>query len=75
MLKTTDDFERAAILHRAAIATVQANVRKRLMRAFVARSHLESHDAKDMAGYAHGGGFSVDAGVLIWCTAAAKAIR
>jgi hypothetical protein len=49
----------------AAIAQVQANVRKRLLRAFVARGHLESHDAKDMAAYAHGGGFSVDAGVLI----------
>ncbi|OLP07387.1 putative transposase [Rhodoferax antarcticus ANT.BR] len=49
----------------AAIAAVHANVRKRLLRAFVARGHLESHDAKDMAGYAHGGGFSVDAGVRI----------
>ena len=49
----------------AAIATVQANVRKRILRAFVARGHLESHDAKDMAAYAHGGGFSVDAGVRI----------
>ena len=49
----------------AAIAQVQANVRKRLLRAFVARGHLESHDAKDMAAYAHGGGFSVDAGVRI----------
>jgi hypothetical protein len=47
----------------AATSQVQANVRKRLLRAFVARGHLESHDAKDMAGYAHGGGFSVDAGV------------
>jgi hypothetical protein len=46
-------------------AQVQANIRKRLLRAFVARGHLESHDAKDMAGYAHGGGFSVDAGVRI----------
>ena len=44
---------------------MQANVRKRLLRAFVARGHLESHDAKDMAAYAHGGGFPVDAGVRI----------
>ena len=50
-----------AAINEAAIAQVQANVRKRLLRAFVARGHLESHDAKDMAGYAHGGGFSVDA--------------
>ena len=40
-------------------------MRKRLLRAFVARGHIESHDAKDMAAYAHGGGFSVDAGVRI----------
>ena len=42
---------------------MQANVRKRILRAFVARGHIEAHDAKDVAGYAHGGGFSVDAGV------------
>ncbi len=57
-----------AQINEAAIASVQANVRKRLLRAFVARGHLESHDAKDMAGYAHGGGFSVDAGVRIEAT-------
>ena len=49
-------------------AQIQANIRKRLLRAFVARGHLESHDAKDMAAYAHGGGFSVDAGVRIEAT-------
>ena len=47
---------------------VQARVRKRLLRAFVARGHLQSHDAKDMAAYAHGGGFSVDTGVRIEAT-------
>ena len=52
----------------AAIAEVQAKVRKRLLRAFVARGHLESHDAKNMAAYAHGCGFSVDAGVRIEAT-------
>ncbi len=45
------------------MAQVQADVRRRILRAFVARGHLEAHDAKDMAAYAHGGGFSVDAGV------------
>ena len=40
-------------------------MRRRILRAFVARGHLEAHDAKDMAAYAHGGGFSVDAGVRI----------
>jgi hypothetical protein len=47
---------------------MQANMRKRILRAFVARGHIEAHDAKDMAAYAHGGGFSVDAGVLIEAT-------
>jgi len=51
----------------AAIAQVQANVRKRILRAFVARGHIEACDAKDMveraASSSHGGGFSVDAGV------------
>lgn len=50
-------------------AQVRANVRKRLLRAFVARGHLESHDAKDInervASSQHGGGFSIDAGVRI----------
>ena len=56
----------------AAIATVQAKVRKRILRAFVARGHIEACDAKDMAERAasssHGGGFSVDAGVRIEAT-------
>jgi hypothetical protein len=47
---------------------MQANMRKRILRAFVARGHIEAHDAKDMTAYAHGGGFSVDAGVLIEAT-------
>ena len=40
-------------------------MRKRLLRAFVERGHLDSHDAKDIVGYAHGGGSSVDAGLRI----------
>ncbi len=58
-------FHAAADLDEGAFRQVQANVRKRILRAFVARGHLDAHDAKDMAGYAHGGGFSVDAGVRI----------
>ena len=58
-------FHEATGLDQAAIAQVQANVRKRLLRAFVARGHIEAGDAKDMVAYAHGGGFSVDAGVRI----------
>jgi len=53
----------------AAIGQVQANVRNHILRAFVARGHIEAGDAKDMAEPAassrHGGGFSVDAGVRI----------
>ena len=58
-------FHTATGLNEAVIAQVQANVRKRILRAFVARGHIEACDAKDMAAYAHGGGFSVDAGVRI----------
>ena len=47
------------------LAQVQAYLRKRLLRSFVARGHLESHDAKDMVTSAHGCGFLVDAGVRI----------
>jgi len=58
-------FHAATGLDEAAFRQVQANVRKRILRAFVARGHIEACDAKDMADYAHGGGFSVDAGVRI----------
>ena len=62
-------FHAATGLDAAAFRKVQANVRKRILRAFVARGHLEACDAKDMAERAasssHGGGFSVDAGVRI----------
>ena len=62
-------FHAATGLDEAAISQVQANVRKRILRAFVARGHIEACDAKDMAERAasssHGGGFSVDAGVRI----------
>ena len=60
-----DKFHAATGLDGAAVAQVQLDVRRRLLRAFVARGHLEAHDAKDMAVYAHGSGFSVDAGVHI----------
>ena len=62
-------FHAATGLDEGATAQVQANVRKRILRAFVARGHIEACDAKDMAARAssssHGGGFSVDAGVRI----------
>ena len=58
-------FHATTGLNAAVIAQVQANVSKRILRAFVARGHIEACDAKDMAAYAHGGGFSVDSGVRI----------
>ncbi|MGH8848541.1 MAG: transposase, partial [Polaromonas sp.] len=58
-------------IHLKPIAQVQSDVRRRILRAFVGRGLMEAHDAKDMAAYQHGGGFSVDAGVCI--TAADRA--
>jgi hypothetical protein len=49
-------------LDEAAITEMQAHVRKRMLRAFVARGHIEACIAKDMAAYAS---FSVDAGLCI----------
>ena len=59
------NFHAAMGLDEAAMAQVQADVRQRILRAFVARGHLEACDAKDMAAHVHGGGFSVNAGVCI----------
>ena len=48
-----------------AIAQVQAQVRRRLLRSFVRRGLLPSDDARAMAQWQHGGGFSVAASVRI----------
>jgi len=47
-----------------AVAQVQADLRRRILRAFVGRGLLESFEAKEMLAYQHSG-FSVDAGVCI----------
>jgi hypothetical protein len=52
-------------LDESTIATVHANVCKRILHNIVAGGLLEAHDAKYMVGRAHGGGCSVDAGVCI----------
>lgn len=57
-------FHPASAIDAPAVAQVQATLRKRILRAFVARGLLESSDAKDMLAYQHSG-FSVDAGVCI----------
>ena len=61
-------FHPASGLDDAAVAQVQADARKRIPHAFVRRGLIEADDAKEMAGYQHGGGFSVDARVCIAAT-------
>ncbi len=48
-------FHRASAIDADAVARVQATLRERILRAFVARGLLESCDAKDMLAYAHSG--------------------
>ncbi|MBK7677204.1 MAG: transposase [Candidatus Accumulibacter sp.] len=52
---------------------VHAKVRRRLLRALTRRGVLEPEDAETMANWAHGGGFSLDAGVRIEGTERAAA--
>ena len=58
-------FHAASWLDAQAIAAVQALVRRRVLRTFVRRALIEKCDAEEMAGWEHGGGFSVDAAVRI----------
>ena len=57
-------FHPASAIDETAVAQVQTDLRRRILRAFVGRGLLESCDAKDMLAYQHSG-FSVDAGVCI----------
>jgi hypothetical protein len=57
-------FHPASAIDATAVAQVQADLRRRILRAFVGWGLLESCDAKEMLGYQHSG-FSVDAGVHI----------
>ena len=61
-------FSAATGLEASAIADVQACVRRRLLRVFVRRGLLPGDDARAMALWEHGGGFSVDASVRIPAT-------
>jgi hypothetical protein len=47
------------------LAAVQQQVRRRVLRWFARAGHLDPADARDMAGWHHGGGFSLDASVRI----------
>jgi len=57
-------FHPASAIDETAVAQVQADLRRRILRAFVGRGLLESCDAKEMLAYQHSG-FSVNAGVCI----------
>jgi len=58
-------FHAATGLDPHAIAAVETQVRQRLLRLFVRRGLLPEEDARAMAQWAHGGGFSVDGSVRI----------
>jgi hypothetical protein len=47
------------------LSAVQQQVRGRVLRWFARAGHLEQADARDMAGWHRGGGFSLDASVRI----------
>ncbi len=57
-------FHPASAIDATAVAQVQTDLRRRILRAFVGRGLLESFEAKEMLAYQHSG-FSVDAGVCI----------
>ena len=58
-------FHAAHQLDTLAIQAVQTRARQRILRAFVRRGLIDKDDAKEMAAWEHGGGFSVDASVCI----------
>ena len=57
-------FHPASAIDDPAVAQVQADLRRRILRAFVGRGLLEGFEAKEMLAYQHSG-FPVDAGVCI----------
>ena len=57
-------YHPASAIDATAVAQVQTDLRRRILRAFVGRGLLESLEAKEMLAYKHSG-FSVDAGVCI----------
>jgi hypothetical protein len=58
-------FAEAAALTPEDLAAVHQQVRRRVLRWFARAGHLDPADAQDMAGWHHGGGFSLDASVRI----------
>ena len=61
---TSVTFHTASGIDADAVARVQTDLRRRILRAFVDRGLLESFVAKEMLGYLHSG-FSLDVGVCI----------
>jgi hypothetical protein len=59
------EFAEAPALRPEDLAAVQRQIRTRVLRWFARAGHLDSADARDMAGWDHGGGFSLDASVRI----------
>ncbi len=59
------DFHAATELDTATLAKVQAQVRQRILRAFVRRGLIDKGDRDEMLSWEHGGGFSLDASVYI----------
>jgi hypothetical protein len=58
-------FSEAGALTPEDLAAVQQQVRARVLRWLARAGHLDPADARDMAGWDHGGGFSLDASVRI----------
>jgi hypothetical protein len=58
-------FAEASALTPEDCAAVQQQVRRRVLRWFARAGHLDPADARDMASWDHGGGFSLDASVRI----------
>jgi hypothetical protein len=61
-------FHEATALTRELLEDLQQTVRKRVLRHMVRHGLLEPHDAQDMLGWDHGGGFSLNASVRIEAT-------
>jgi hypothetical protein len=58
-------FAEAGALTPEDLTAVQQQVRARVLRWFARAGHLDPADARDMARWRHGGGFSLDASVRI----------
>jgi len=66
--ETSLRFHEATSLTHELLKRLQHTVRKRVLRHFARHGLLEPHEAEDMLGWEHGGGFSLDASVRIEAT-------